>query len=111
MKKNSTLDGLFLDEDGPFALSGNVEELFGAARALGVPRRTAQIYLRGEPTFTLLRPQRQRFLHSKTAIGPSVYHTWQADLVEIGPKQSSHVLPAHRHRRFEQVCLGGGLEE
>ena len=41
MKKSSssTLDGLFLDEDSPYALSGNVQELLGAARALGVPRQ------------------------------------------------------------------------
>lgn len=59
-KSSSTLEGLFLDEDSPYALSGNVEELLGAAQALGVARHTAQTYLRGEPTFTLHRPQRQR---------------------------------------------------
>jgi len=62
MKKNSsTLNRLFLDEDSPYALSGNVPELLGAARVLGIPRPTAQTYLRGEPTFTLHRPQCQRF--------------------------------------------------
>ena len=70
MKKNSTLDRLFLDEDSPYALSGNVQELLGAARVLGVPRPTAQTYLCGEPTFTLHRPQRQRFPCSKTVVGP-----------------------------------------
>ena len=50
-KSSSTLEGLFLDEDSPYALSGNVQELLGAARALGVSRPTAQTYLRGEPTF------------------------------------------------------------
>ena len=82
-KNNSTLDGLFLEEDSPYALSGNVEELLGAARSLGVPRRTAQSYLRGEPTFTLHRPQRQCFPRGKTVVGPCVDHTWQADLVEM----------------------------
>lgn len=114
-KDSSTLEGLFLDEDSPCALSGNVQELLGAARALGVPRPTAQTYLLSEPTFTLHRPQRQRFPRSKTVVGPSVDHTWQADLVEMqDPKlvQNNHrALPAHRYRRFEQVCLGGGLEE
>ena len=47
MKKNSTLDALFLDEDSPYTLSGNVQELLGAARAVGVARPTAQTYLRG----------------------------------------------------------------
>jgi len=84
MKKNSsTLDRLFLDEDSPYALSGNVQELLGAARALGVPRPTAQTYLRSAPTFTLYCPQCQRFPGSKTVVGLSVHHTWQADLVEM----------------------------
>ena len=84
MKKNSsTLDGLFLDEDSPYALSGNVQELLGAARVLGVPRPTAQTYLRSEPTFTLHRLQLQRFPRSKTVVGPSVNHTWQVNLVEL----------------------------
>ena len=72
-KSSSTLEGLFLDEDSPYALSGNVQELLGATRALGVPRPTAQTYLRGEPTFTLHRPQRQRFPRSKTVVAlPSI---------------------------------------
>ena len=79
MKKNSsTLDGLFLDEDSPYTLSGNVQELLGAARVLGMPRPTAQTYLHGEPTFTLHQPQGQRFPRSKTVVGPFVDHTWQA---------------------------------
>ena len=56
MKKDSVLDELFLDEDSRYALSGNVQELLGAARAVGVPRPTAQSYLRGELTSTLHRP-------------------------------------------------------
>ena len=72
-----------MDQDSPDALSGNVEELFDAARSLVVPRPTAQTYLYGELTFTLNRPQRQRFPRSKTVVGPSVDHTWQADLVEM----------------------------
>ena len=80
MKKIKTLEGLFLDQDSPDALSGNVEELFDAARSLVVPRPTAQTYLYGELTFTLNRLQRQRFPRSKTVVGPSVDHTWQADL-------------------------------
>ena len=68
MKKgsSSTLDGLFLDQDSPYALSGNFQELLGASRELGVPPATAQTYLRGKPTFTLHRPQRQRFPRGKT---------------------------------------------
>ena len=84
MKKNSsTLDGLFLDEDSPYTLSGNEEELLGAARTLGVPQQSAQTYLCSVPTFTLHRLQHQCFPRSKTVVGPSVDHTWQADLVEM----------------------------
>ena len=84
MKNNSsTLEGLFLDEDSSYALSGNVQELLGAAQVLGVPQPTTQTYLHGEPTFTLHRAQRQRFPCSKMVVGPSVDHTWQADLVEM----------------------------
>lgn len=91
MTKKNTLDALFLDEDSPYALSGNVHELLSAARSLGVPRRTAETYLRGEPAFTLHRPQRQHFPRSKTVVGPSVDHTWQADLVEMqDPKLVKH---------------------
>ena len=75
-KRNSTLDALFLDQDSPYALSGNAEELQAAAQTLGVPRKTTQTYLRGEPTFTLHRPQCQRFPRSKTGVGPTVDHTW-----------------------------------
>ena len=97
MKKNSTLDGLFLDEDSPYTLSGNVEELLGAAQALGVPRRTAQIYLSAEPTFALHRPQRQSIPRSKTVVGPSVDHTWQADLVEM---QDPQLVQNNRRTRY-----------
>ena len=85
MKKNSsTLDGLILDEDSPYPLSGNVQELLGAARALGVPGPTAQTYLHSDPTFTLHRLQCQHFPRSRMVAGPSVnHHTWQADLVEM----------------------------
>ena len=93
-KKNSTLDGLFLDEDSPYTLSGNAEELLGAARALGVPRRSAQTYLHGEIFFTLHRLQFKRFPRSKTVVSPYVDHTWHADLVEMqDPK-----LVRHNHR-------------
>ena len=98
MKKGSssiTLDGLFLDQDSPYALSSNVQELLGAARALGVPPATAQTYLRGEPTFNLHRPQRQD--GSKTVVGPSVDHTWQADLVEM---QDPKLVQNNRRMRY-----------
>ena len=36
-----------------------------------------------QTTFTLHRLQRQCFCRSKTVVGPSVDHTWQADLVEM----------------------------
>ena len=98
MKKNSsTLNGLFLDKDGPYALRGNVQELLGTAQALGVSRPTAQTYLRGEPTFTLHRPQRQRFPCSKTVVGPSVDHTWQADLVKM---QDPKLVQNNRRTRY-----------
>ena len=96
-KRNSTLDALFLDQDSPYALSGNVEELLAAAQMLGVPRKTTQTYLRGEPTFTLHRPQRQRFLRSKTVVGPTVDHTWQADLVEM---QDPKLVQNNRRTRY-----------
>ena len=91
MKKNSTLDRLLLNEDGPNTLSSNVKELLGTARSLGVPRPTAQTYLHCEPAFTLHHPQRYRFPRSKTVVGPSVDHTWQADLVQMqDPKLVRH---------------------
>ena len=55
-------------------MSGNEEELLGAARMLGKSRQTAQ---------TLHRPQGQHFPCSKTVAGPSVDHTCQANLVEM----------------------------
>lgn len=82
-KAQGTLDQLFLDKDSPYALSGNVQELINAAKSLGVPRQAAQRYLQGEPAFTLHRPRREHFPRSKTVVGPSVDHTWQADLVEM----------------------------
>ena len=97
MKKNSTLDGLFMDKDSPYALSGNIKELLGAAEVLGVPQRTAQTYLHGEPTFTLHCPRRQRFPRSKTVVGPSLDHTWQADLVEM---QDPKLVHNNRHTRY-----------
>ena len=98
MKKNSsTLNGLFLDEDSPYALRGNVQELLGAARALGMPRLTAQTYLRGEPTFTLHRPLHQRFPQSKTVVSPSVDHIWQADLVKM---QDPKLVQNNRRTRY-----------
>ena len=45
------------------------------------------------PSFTLHHLQRQRFPRSKMVVGPSVDHTWQADLVEMqDPKlvQNNH---------------------
>ena len=93
----STLDALFLDKDSPYTLSGNAHELVSAARSLGVPRRTAQSYLQGEPAFTLHRPQRQRFPRSKTVVGPSIDHTWQADLVEM---QDPTLVKHNRRTRY-----------
>ena len=86
-----------MDQGSPYALGGNVQELLGAARVLSVPPAIAQTYLRGEPTFTLHRPQRQRFPRSKTVVGPSVDHTWQADLVEM---QDPILVQNNRRTRY-----------
>jgi len=96
-KRTSTLDGLFLDKDSPYALSGNAEELLVAAQMLGVPKKNTQTYLCGEPTFTFHRPQRQRFPRSKTVVGPTVDHTWQTDLVEM---QNPKLVQNNRRKRY-----------
>lgn len=83
MKKNSTLDELFLDGDSSYALSSNIEELLGGTRLLGVPGQTTQTCWHSEPTITLHHLQHQRFARSKTTLIPSVDHTWQANLVEM----------------------------
>ena len=51
----------------------------------------------GEPTFTLHRPQHQRFPHNKTVVGPFVDHTWQVDLVEM---QDPKLIKHNRHTRY-----------
>ena len=79
----ASLDRLYLEEDSPYALSGNTRELLEAGRALGIPPPQTQQYLRGEPSFTLHRPRRLRFPRSKTVVGPQLDSTWQADLVEM----------------------------
>ncbi|XP_078344072.1 uncharacterized protein LOC144629727 [Oculina patagonica] len=96
-KKQSTLDALYLDEDSPYALSGNAQELISAAKSLGVSRRAAQTYLQGEPSFTLHRPRREEFPRSKTVVGPSLDHTWQADLVEM---QDRKLVAANKRTRY-----------
>ena len=77
-KKNSTLDGLFLDEDSPYALSRRTVGChLIAGHAL---TNHSKLFARRTNLHCL---QRQRFPRSRTVVGPSVDHTWQADLVEM----------------------------
>ena len=67
------------------------------AHALGIPRKEAERYLRGEPSFTLHRPRRVQFPRSKTVVGPRLDSTWQADLVEM---QNRKLIAANRRTRY-----------
>ena len=92
----SSLQHLYLGEDGPCALSGKTQQLLEAAHSLGIPRKDTERYLEGEPSFTLYRPRRVQFPRSKTVVGPRLDSTWQADLVEM---QHRKLIAANKRTR------------
>ena len=60
--KNQKLNGLYLDEDSPYFLSGNLQKLTKAGNDIyDLPPSRVADYLRGEPACTMHQPRLRAF--------------------------------------------------
>ena len=70
---------LYYDTKSPAGFAG-IEAL---SKKIGTPKKTAELWLQKQDTYTLHKPRRVRFRRRKVLVA-GLNYLWQSDLVEVG---------------------------